>query len=183
MFRCKTSCLAPDASNAAIFTSASIADLKRRFVCGEASWLVPVLSWLLCWCWLQLSWPYLRLHAWTSLRSDQILVLVTGCTSKMHISSAKLWFLPGCLGNPTWHCSFSFCVYPGTNEPRSKLPAIDFSIRWNSFLSKLNGITRAQAFHKLRASSCTHKRRASPKLRIFNLNINKVTYNEKGCTT
>ena len=89
----------------------------------------------------------------------------------------------GMFGESYRHCSFSFCVCPGTNEPRSKLPAIDFSIRWNSFLSKLNGITRAQAFHKLRASSCTHKRRASPKLRIFNLNINKVTYNEKGCTT
>ena len=108
MFEYQTHFAAPDASNAAIFTSDSIADLKRRFVCGEASWLVPVLSWLLCWCWLQLSWPYLRLHAWTSLRSDQILVLVTGCTSKMHISSAKLWFLPGCLGNPTGTAVFPF---------------------------------------------------------------------------
>ena len=50
-----------------------------------------------------------------------------------------------------------------TNEPRSKLPAIDFSIRWNLFFKKLNGVTRAQAFHKLRASSCTRKLRASPK--------------------
>ena len=49
------------------------------------------------------------------------------------------------------------------HEPRSKLPAIDFSIRWNLFLEKLNGVTRAQAFHKLRASSCTRKLRASPK--------------------
>ena len=52
-----------------------------------------------------------------------------------------------------------------TYEPRSKLPAIDFSIRWNLFLKKLNGVTRAQAFHKLRASSCTRKFRASPKSR------------------
>ena len=48
---------------------------------------------------------------------------------------------------------------------RSKLPAIDFSIRWNLFFKKLNGVTRAQAFHKLRASSCTRKLRASPKSR------------------
>ena len=48
-------------------------------------------------------------------------------------------------------------------EPRSKLPAIDFCLRWNLFFKKLNGVTRAQAFHKLRASSCTRKLRASPK--------------------
>ena len=37
-------------------------------------------------------------------------------------------------------------------EPCSKLPAIDFSIRWNLFLNKLNGLTCAsfsQASHKL----------------------------------
>ena len=44
-------------------------------------------------------------------------------------------------------------------EPRSKLPAIDFSIRWSLFLKKMNG------FHKLRASSCTRKLRANPKTR------------------
>ena len=54
---------------------------------------------------------------------------------------------------------------PKPYEPRSKLPAIDFSIRWNLFLKKLNGVTRTQAFHKLRASSCTCKLRASPKSR------------------
>ena len=52
-----------------------------------------------------------------------------------------------------------------TCEPRSKLSAIDFSIRWNLFFQNLNGVTRAQAFHKLRASSCTRKLRASPKSR------------------
>ena len=49
------------------------------------------------------------------------------------------------------------------HEPRSKMPAIDFCLRWNLFFKKLNGVTRAQAFRKLRASSCTRKLRASPK--------------------
>ena len=38
------------------------------------------------------------------------------------------------------------------HEPRSKLPGIEFRIRWNLFFKKLNGVARAQAFHKLRAS-------------------------------
>jgi hypothetical protein len=45
------------------------------------SWLVPVLSWLLCWCWLQLPWPYLWLHTWTS--PDQM-KFSPGRTSKMN---------------------------------------------------------------------------------------------------
>ena len=65
--------------------------------------------------------------------------------------------------------SLSMLVVSGSfaspGEPRSKLPAIDFSIRWNLFFKKLNGVKRAQAFHKLRASSCTRKLRASPKSR------------------
>ena len=66
-------------------------------------------------------------------------------------------------------------------EPRSKLPAIDFSIRWNLFLTKLNGVTRAQAFHKLRASSCTRKLRASPKSRkhFEHKFKSKLIYNER----
>ena len=72
-----------------------------------------------------------------------------------------------------------------SNEPRSKLPAIDFSIRWNLFFKKLNGVTRAQAFHKLRASSCTRKLRASPKSRkhFKHKFKSKLIYNEKGYTT
>ena len=61
-------------------------------------------------------------------------------------------------------------------EPCSKLPAIDFSIRWNLFLNESNGVTRAQAFHKLRTSSCTRKRPASSKSRICDLNIDSQEY-------
>ena len=46
---------------------------------GEAAWLVQVLSWLLCWCWLQLPWPYLWLHTWAP--PDQM-KSSPGCTSK-----------------------------------------------------------------------------------------------------
>ena len=49
----------------------------------------------------------------------------------------------------------------------------------------LNGVTRAQAFHKLRASSCTRKLRASPKSRkhFKHKFKSKLIYNEKGYTT
>ena len=75
--------------------------------------------------------------------------------------------------------------YRSPLEPRSKLSAIDFSIRWNLFFQNLNGVTRAQAFHKLRASSCTRKLRASPKSRkhFKHKFKSKLIYNEKGYTT
>ena len=65
---------------------------------GEAAWLVPVLSWLLCWCWLQLPWPYLWLHTWAS--PDQM-KFSPGCTSKKDQKRIdpiliKLGFLQGC---------------------------------------------------------------------------------------
>ena len=49
----------------------------------------------------------------------------------------------------------------------------------------MNGVTRAQAFHKLRASSCTRKLRASPKSRkhFKHKFKSKLIYNEKGYTT
>ena len=74
---------------------------------------------------------------------------------------------------------------PSPLEPRSKLSAIDFSIRWNLFFQNLNGVTHAQAFHKLRASSCTRKLRASPKSRkhFKHKFKSKLIYNEKGYTT
>ena len=64
----------------------------------EAAWLVPVLSWLLCWCWLQLPWPYLWLHTWAS--PDQM-KFSPGCTSKKDQKRIdpiliKLGFLQGC---------------------------------------------------------------------------------------
>ena len=45
----------------------------------------------------------------------------------------------------------------------------------------LNGVTRAQAFHKLRASSCTRKLRASPKSRkhFEHKFKSKLIYNER----
>ena len=78
---------------------------------------------------------------------------------------------------------FSISVHLNPTEPRSKLSAIDFSIRWNLFFQNLNGVTRAQAFHKLRASSCTRKLRASPKSRKHFKHKSKLIYNEKGYTT
>ena len=76
-------------------------------------------------------------------------------------------------------------MFEDSYEPRSKLSAIDFSIRWNLFFQNLNGVTRAQAFHKLRASSCTRKLRASPKSRkhFKHKFKSKLIYNEKGYTT
>ena len=76
-------------------------------------------------------------------------------------------------------------MFEDSYEPRSKLSAIDFSIRWNLFFQNLNGVTRAQAFHKLRASSCTRKLRASPKSRkhFKHKFKSKIIYNEKGYTT
>ena len=89
--------LAPDASNAAILTSASITDLKLCFLCGEVPWLVLVLSWLLCWCWLRLPWRYLRLHNWAS--PDQLkFLLVAAPNSKINRSNTKPRFLRGCSG-------------------------------------------------------------------------------------
>ena len=43
--------------------------------------------------------------------------------------------------------------------------------------------SHAQAFHKLRASSCTRKLRASPKSCIDTLKTNTWIYNKKGYTT
>ena len=67
-----------------------------------------------------------------------------------------------CVPNLAWFDAFESRLQM-SYEPRSKLPAIDFCLRWNLFFKKLNGVTRAQAFRKLRASSCTRKLRASPK--------------------
>ena len=47
------------------------------------------------------------------------------------------------------------------------------SIRWNSFFQKLNGIIHTPAFHKLRASSCTHELRASQKHKFKLKHANK----------
>ena len=75
------------------------------------------------------------------------------------------WTLPSAPSNATCFQEKEQQDSLMTFEPRSKLPAIDFSIRWNLFFKKLNGVTRAQAFHKLRANSCTRKLRANPKSR------------------
>ena len=45
-----------------------------------------------------------------------------------------------------WLFNIAMANGPFIDEPRSRLPAIDFSIRWNLFFKQLNGVTRAQAF-------------------------------------
>ena len=64
MFRYQTHSAAPDLQTQPFLHQPPSRISSIAF--GEAAWLVPVLSWLLCWCWLQLPWPYLWLHTWTS---------------------------------------------------------------------------------------------------------------------